>query len=371
MEELLATLPLPTFQQFIFAQVAIFVAVMGILVVVSRNLFHSALSLVGALFGVAGIYVLLEAEFLAVSQILVYVGGISTLIAFAIMLTRSMMYGDTAPINRQAGTSAIVVGTLFSVLAGLVAVLPWPGPADSMQPAIPMSDVAAIIAGETSLRILVAEDELVAAEALVVDSEAELESALSAEPVDEDDVVRAEEDLAEVQAALIEAEEKLARAEAGVPESVIEEPAAAVEAVVDEATDADAGADAIDAEQPDAEQPDTEVDIAEAAETGAKDDVTNTAADLEGDVTNTDIVADTGVADTEEPAVEGMVAEEPVVVEVPSLPLIERGVKSDGEVIIAGIGQLFVTTYLVPFEVMALLLLVVLAGAIMLARDRN
>ena len=366
MEELLATLPLPTFQQFIFAQVAIFVAVMGILVVVSRNLFHSALSLVGALFGVAGIYVLLEAEFLAVSQILVYVGGISTLIAFAIMLTRSMMYGDTAPINRQAGTSAIVVGTLFSVLAGLVAVLPWPGPADSMQPAIPMSDVAAIIAGETSLRILVAEDELVAAEALVVDSEAELESALSAEPVDEDDVVRAEEDLAEVQAALIEAEEKLARAEAGVPEPVIEEPAAAVEAVVDEATDADAGADAIDAEQPD-----TEVDIAEAAETGAKDDVTNTAADLEGDVTNTDIVADTGVADTEEPAVEGMLAEEPVVVEEPSLPLIERGVKSDGEVIIAGIGQLFVTTYLVPFEVMALLLLVVLAGAIMLARDRN
>lgn len=126
MEELLATLPLPTFQQFIFVQIALFTALMAILVVVAKNLFHSALSLVGALFGVAGIYVLLEAEFLAVSQILVYVGGISTLITFAIMLTRSMMYGDTAPLNRQAGTAAIIVGTLFSVLAGLVAVIPWP-----------------------------------------------------------------------------------------------------------------------------------------------------------------------------------------------------------------------------------------------------
>ncbi|MEM7128580.1 MAG: NADH-quinone oxidoreductase subunit J [Chloroflexota bacterium] len=124
--ELLAHAPIPTFQQFIFVQVALFTAVMGLLVVLSRNLFHSALSLVGTLFGVAGIYVLLEAEFLAVSQILIYVGGISTLITFAIMLTRSMMFGVTAPLNRQSGTAAIIVGTVFSILLGVIVVVPWP-----------------------------------------------------------------------------------------------------------------------------------------------------------------------------------------------------------------------------------------------------
>ena len=125
LNELLTQLPIPTFQQFIFVQIALFTAVMALLVVLSRNLFHSALSLVGTLFGVAGLYVLLEAEFLAVSQVLIYVGGISTLITFAIMLTRGMMFGATSPNNRQAGTAAIVIITLFSVLAGFLMQVPW------------------------------------------------------------------------------------------------------------------------------------------------------------------------------------------------------------------------------------------------------
>lgn len=124
--ELLAEAPIPTFHQFVFVQVALFTAVMSLLVVISRNLFHSALSLVGTLFGVAGIYALLEAEFVAVSQVLIYVGGISTLITFAIMLTRMMMFGSTAPLNRQAGTAAIIVGTILFVLLGLIYQVPWP-----------------------------------------------------------------------------------------------------------------------------------------------------------------------------------------------------------------------------------------------------
>lgn len=119
----------PSFQTIIFAQVAIFTAVMALLVVISKNLFHSALALIGTLFGVAAVYALLEAEFLAVSQVLVYVGGISTLISFAIMLTRTMMFGVTAPLNRQSGTAAIIVATIFSVLIGVVAVVPWPSEA--------------------------------------------------------------------------------------------------------------------------------------------------------------------------------------------------------------------------------------------------
>lgn len=123
LEELTALLP--SFQQFIFVQIALFTAVMALLVVLARNLFHNALALVGTLFGVAGLYALLEAEFLAVSQVLIYVGGISTLITFAIMLTRGMMFGDTSPNNRQAGTAAIIIITLFSVLMGFLLQVPW------------------------------------------------------------------------------------------------------------------------------------------------------------------------------------------------------------------------------------------------------
>jgi NADH:ubiquinone oxidoreductase subunit 6 (subunit J) len=116
----------PTIQQVIFAIMGTFAAICALMVVLTRNLFHSALALVGTLFGVAALYALLEAEFLAVSQVLVYVGAISTLITFAIMLTRGMMFGPTSPLNRQAGTAAMVIGLLFAVLGGLMAGMPWP-----------------------------------------------------------------------------------------------------------------------------------------------------------------------------------------------------------------------------------------------------
>lgn len=128
LEQLIAqTAPTPpSIQQVVFAALAVFAAVAALTVVLARNLFHSALALVGTLFAVAGIYALLEAEFLAVSQVLVYIGAISTLITFAIMLTRGMMYGATSPLNRQAGTATMIVGLLFVVLGGLVAWMPWP-----------------------------------------------------------------------------------------------------------------------------------------------------------------------------------------------------------------------------------------------------
>jgi len=126
LQELLSHSPIQSFQQFIFIQLAIFTGLMALLVITVRNLFHSALALVGTLFGVAGIYALLEAEFLAVSQVLIYVGGISTLITFAIMLTRGMMFGTTSPNNQQWVSGAIIVGLVFSVLLGLLINVPWP-----------------------------------------------------------------------------------------------------------------------------------------------------------------------------------------------------------------------------------------------------
>jgi NADH-quinone oxidoreductase subunit J len=60
-------------------------------VVTLRNLLHSALALAATFIGVAGIYLLLQAEFIAVVQVLIYVGAITVLILFAIMLTRRLM----------------------------------------------------------------------------------------------------------------------------------------------------------------------------------------------------------------------------------------------------------------------------------------
>lgn len=118
--------PLPTVQQAVFIMLALFTAVSALIVALAPNLFHNALGLVATFFGVAGLYALLEAEFLAVSQVLIYVGAISTLITFAIMLTRGMMFGRTSQTNQQFLTASIMAGLLFFVLWGVLANVPWP-----------------------------------------------------------------------------------------------------------------------------------------------------------------------------------------------------------------------------------------------------
>jgi len=74
----------------------------------NRNLFHSALGLALSLFGVAVIYFFLEAEFLAVTQLLVYVGAILMLIIFGIMLTAQMADPATPGWNKQAAVAFAV-----------------------------------------------------------------------------------------------------------------------------------------------------------------------------------------------------------------------------------------------------------------------
>ncbi len=117
--------PIPSLQEAVFLPIAIFTIVMALVVVASRNLFHSALGLVGTFFGVAGIYALLEAEFLAVSQVMIYVGAIATLITFAVMLTRNMMFGATSPINPQWVAAAIMATLFGAIIIGLMQQVPW------------------------------------------------------------------------------------------------------------------------------------------------------------------------------------------------------------------------------------------------------
>ena len=75
--------------QFIFIVTAALIVASAVMVVTTRNLVHAALWLIAALFGVAVIFILLEAGFLAVVQVVVYIGAIAIMFIFAVMLTRA------------------------------------------------------------------------------------------------------------------------------------------------------------------------------------------------------------------------------------------------------------------------------------------
>src|SRR5579863_6935804 len=87
--------------QAVFYLLAILTVGSAAIVAFSRNVVHSAFALLGTLVGVAGIYVLLAADFVAVIQILLYVGGILALTLFAVMLTQGI--GDVSLSNRAVG----------------------------------------------------------------------------------------------------------------------------------------------------------------------------------------------------------------------------------------------------------------------------
>lgn len=73
---------------FIFIAISIITILSSIMVVQAKKLVHSAVYLAGALIGTAGLFITLNAEFIAWVQVLVYVGAVVTLILFTIMLTR-------------------------------------------------------------------------------------------------------------------------------------------------------------------------------------------------------------------------------------------------------------------------------------------
>ena len=101
----------------------------------SRNIVHSAFALLGAFMGVAGLYACLSADFPAVVQMLVYVGGILVVILFAVMLTERIH--EVRVTNRSAGVLA-GAALLVAVLAGLAFValeVPWAtGPTPAASP---------------------------------------------------------------------------------------------------------------------------------------------------------------------------------------------------------------------------------------------
>ena len=98
-----------------FWVISVSTIVAAIAVVQIKDVFRAALFLVVAFLGVAGMFVLMRAEFLAVVQVLIYVGAISVLLIFAIVTTRDVEQGS--PANRLWMPAAIL-GALF--LAGVI-----------------------------------------------------------------------------------------------------------------------------------------------------------------------------------------------------------------------------------------------------------
>lgn len=127
-----------TVQQVLFIIFGVITLGAALMLVTRRNVFHAALFMILSFFGVAGLYVLLEAPFLAAVQLFIYVGGIAILIIFAIMLTREMMNPHLSGVNRQWWVAALVTVALCGVLIWVVqghswaAATPGPVPEDSI-----------------------------------------------------------------------------------------------------------------------------------------------------------------------------------------------------------------------------------------------
>lgn len=112
--------------QVIFIILSILILGCALVVVTNRNLFLSALFLAFTFVGVAGVYLMLQAEFLAGIQILVYVGAIVTLIIFAIMLSRDLADPLARVLNRQWRPAAAVALASFAALFMVLLRVPWP-----------------------------------------------------------------------------------------------------------------------------------------------------------------------------------------------------------------------------------------------------
>ena len=125
-------------------------------VVLTKNLFHAVLWLALALTGTAGVFLLLDAEFLAAVQLLLYAGGIVTIVVFAIVVTERLVGERISQTSRRiAGGAAVCL-----VLAALIVNAVMRGPLTSVRS--PMAQDLTQEIGETVLTRFVLPFELLA-----------------------------------------------------------------------------------------------------------------------------------------------------------------------------------------------------------------
>jgi len=101
----------------VFYAFAILIIVSGLITVLSKRLMRSAVALLFTFFGVAGLYAMLAADFIAVTQIMVYIGGILTLIIFGVMLTSRIT--DINKKSTSLGRTSVVIGSIIAAFSGI------------------------------------------------------------------------------------------------------------------------------------------------------------------------------------------------------------------------------------------------------------
>ncbi len=107
-------------QNVFFVIIAAIAVVAALKVVTTSNVVHAALYLVVVLSSVAATYVLLAAEFVASTQILVYVGAVMVLLLFGVMLTRAQIGRDAELDYERRWISGLIGALLFVIMAGSV-----------------------------------------------------------------------------------------------------------------------------------------------------------------------------------------------------------------------------------------------------------
>jgi NADH-quinone oxidoreductase subunit J len=150
-------------EQIIFWALAILTVIPAIFVVTSRNLFHAGLWLLPTLFGVAGFFLTLGAEFLAAVQILIYVGGIMVLILFAVLLTRRIADPETNMQNRLTVWAVLAFFCIILILMKVAISQFDKGGAPAAAPAGTTADMGTALLGTYLLPFEVASIVLLAA----------------------------------------------------------------------------------------------------------------------------------------------------------------------------------------------------------------
>jgi len=117
-----------TVQAVAFYVLAAVIIAAAIAVVRVRNIFHAGLSLSVVLTGVAGIFLMLKAEFLAGMQVLIYAGAVIVLILFAIMLTQGIHRFENDPHNGMQLLAFLSVAAISSLTAFILLTHKWPEP---------------------------------------------------------------------------------------------------------------------------------------------------------------------------------------------------------------------------------------------------
>lgn len=131
----------------IFYGVAALVLGSALYVVVGKNLVHSAFALVAAFFGVAVFYVYLGADFLAGAQVLIYVGGILTLLLFGVMLTNRIYNLNLRSGAIQVVPGALSAGLVFALLVWIIQSVDW-GAMDAGDPGPTSESIGRLLMGD-------------------------------------------------------------------------------------------------------------------------------------------------------------------------------------------------------------------------------